>query len=66
MELITGLFSAFGLSASAGLNAYIPLLAVALLTRLHGSHQAQHTLGWNRERLDHCTPAGLISDRIFC
>jgi hypothetical protein len=33
MELITGLFSAFGLSASAGLNAYIPLLAVALLAR---------------------------------
>jgi hypothetical protein len=33
MELITGLFSAFGLSASAGLNAYIPLLALALLTR---------------------------------
>jgi hypothetical protein len=33
MELITGLFSAFGLSASAGLNAYIPLLTLALLTR---------------------------------
>lgn len=33
MELITGIFSAFGLSASAGLNAYIPLLIVALLAR---------------------------------
>lgn len=33
MELITGIFSAFGLSASAGLNAYIPLLILALLTR---------------------------------
>jgi hypothetical protein len=33
MELMTGLFSAFGLSASAGLNAYIPLLVVALLAR---------------------------------
>jgi hypothetical protein len=33
MELITGIFSAFGLSASAGLNAYIPLLVLALLTR---------------------------------
>ena len=31
MELITGLFTAFGLSASAGLNAYIPLLIVGLL-----------------------------------
>jgi hypothetical protein len=28
-----GIFSAFGLSASAGLNAYIPLLIVALLAR---------------------------------
>jgi len=32
MELL-GIFSAFGLSASAGLNAYIPLLVVALLAR---------------------------------
>jgi len=30
---LTGLFSAFGLSASAGLNAYIPLLVIALLAR---------------------------------
>lgn len=30
---ITSIFSAFGLSASAGLNAYIPLLVVALLGR---------------------------------
>lgn len=30
---ILGIFSAFGLSASAGLNAYIPLLVVALLGR---------------------------------
>lgn len=33
MELLSGIFSAFGLSASAGLNAYIPLLVVALLAR---------------------------------
>ncbi|MEA4907277.1 MAG: DUF4126 domain-containing protein [Chloroflexi bacterium] len=32
MELFS-IFSAFGLSASAGLNAYIPLLIVALLAR---------------------------------
>ena len=31
MEVLSGIFSAFGLSASAGLNAYIPLLVVALL-----------------------------------
>ncbi len=33
MELITGIFTAFGLSASAGLNAYIPLLLVGLMAR---------------------------------
>ncbi len=32
MEVL-GIFSAFGLSASAGLNAYIPLLVVALLAK---------------------------------
>jgi hypothetical protein len=32
MELL-GIFSAFGLSASAGLNAYIPLLVIALLAK---------------------------------
>jgi len=31
MELMTGIFTAFGLSASAGLNAYIPLLVVGLI-----------------------------------
>jgi hypothetical protein len=33
VEALLGIFSAFGLSASAGLNAYIPLLVVALLAR---------------------------------
>ncbi len=33
MAWVQGLFAAFGLSASAGLNAYIPLLVVALLAR---------------------------------
>ncbi|MGD0574743.1 MAG: DUF4126 domain-containing protein [Anaerolineales bacterium] len=33
MDAISGIFSALGLSASAGLNAYIPLLVVALLAR---------------------------------
>jgi len=35
MELL-GIFTAFGLSASAGLNAYIPLLIVALLAKFTG------------------------------
>lgn len=33
VDLWSGLFSAFGLSASAGLNAYIPLLIIALTAR---------------------------------
>lgn len=33
VQAITSLFSAFGLSASAGLNAYLPLLIVALAAR---------------------------------
>lgn len=33
MDLLTGIFTAFGLSASAGLNAYIPLLVVAVVAR---------------------------------
>ena len=33
MDLLTGIFTAFGLSASAGLNAYIPLLMVGLIGR---------------------------------
>src|SRR5271157_291558 len=31
MEALLGIFSAFGLSASAGLNAYIPLLVVGVI-----------------------------------
>jgi hypothetical protein len=33
MEAVSSIFSAFGLSASAGLNAYIPLLLVGLIAR---------------------------------
>src|SRR4026209_695322 len=33
MDLLTGIFTAFGLSASAGLNAYIPLVLVGLIGR---------------------------------
>jgi hypothetical protein len=33
MEVISGVLAAFGLSASAGLNAYIPLLVIAFLAR---------------------------------
>jgi hypothetical protein len=33
IEALSSIFTAFGLSASAGLNAYVPLLIVALLAR---------------------------------
>jgi len=33
MEMLTGVLAAFGLSASAGLNAYIPLLVISLTAR---------------------------------
>jgi hypothetical protein len=33
IESLSGIFTAFGLSSSAGLNAYLPLLIVALTAR---------------------------------
>jgi uncharacterized membrane protein len=42
---ILNIFSAFGLSASAGLNAYIPLLVVALLARF--THLIQLSSPWD-------------------
>lgn len=33
MDPLSGVFAAFGLSASAGLNAYLPLLTIALIGR---------------------------------
>ena len=39
MEALFGIMSAFGLSASAGLNAYIPLLVVGLLARFTNTIQ---------------------------
>jgi hypothetical protein len=41
MDLLLGIFSAFGLSASAGLNAYIPLLVVSLIARFTDLIQLQ-------------------------
>ena len=46
MEILLGIFSAFGLSASAGVNAYIPLLVVGAI-----AHYSPNTLSlgepWN-------------------
>ena len=43
MDVLLGIFSAFGLSASAGLNAYIPLLVVGTI-----SHYFPNTLTLNQ------------------
>ena len=50
MEMLLGVFSAFGLSASAGLNAYIPLLVVGVI-----AHYFPNTLALN-------TPWDLIAN----
>ncbi len=51
IEAFAGIFTAFGLSVSAGLNAYLPLLVVALLARFThlitlGSPYNHLTNGW--------------------
>lgn len=43
MDMLLGVFSAFGLSASAGLNAYIPLLVVGVI-----GHYFPNTLTLNQ------------------
>lgn len=45
MEVLLGIFSAFGLSASAGLNAYIPLLVVGVLA--HYTNLIKLTSPWD-------------------
>jgi uncharacterized membrane protein len=45
MDVLLGVFTAFGLSASAGLNAYIPLLVVGVLA--HYTDLIQLTEPWD-------------------
>ncbi len=45
MEVLLGVFSAFGLSASAGLNAYIPLLVVGVIA--HYTHWIKLSSPWD-------------------
>ena len=45
MDVLLGIFSAFGLSASAGLNAYIPLLVVGVLA--HYTNLIKLTSPWD-------------------
>jgi hypothetical protein len=45
MDALTNIFSAFGLSSAAGLNAYLPLLVVALTARF--THLIQLNEPWD-------------------
>jgi hypothetical protein len=60
------IFSAFGLSASAGLNAYIPLLVIALLGRF--TDLIELSSPW--DALESWWMIGLLLvlslDRVFC
>jgi hypothetical protein len=69
LELLTGILSAFGLSASAGLNAYIPLLAVALLARFTNLIQLNQpwdtlTNGWVIGVLIVLTAVEFFADKV--
>ncbi len=69
IEAIAGLATAFGLSASAGLNAYIPLLTVALLARftplIHlGSPWDLLTNGWIMGLLSILLLIEIFADKI--
>ena len=46
MEILSGIFSAFGLSASAGLNAYIPLLMVGLIANFTDQIRLPQEFAW--------------------
>ena len=53
MDVLLGIFSAFGLSASAGLNAYIPLLVVGVDCALFPeSVNFEFALGYTRQSVD--------------
>ncbi len=46
IESLSGIFTAFGLSSSAGLNAYLPLLIVALTARFTNLINLQPPFDW--------------------
>ena len=63
---VLGIFSAFGLSASAGLNAYIPLLVVALLARFTTITSIKRTLGCTCFLVDYWNSHISFLNRILC
>jgi len=69
MDAITGVFTAFGLSGSAGLNAYLPLLIVALLARFTNLIQLREpwtalTSGWTIGVLVVLLVIEIIADKV--
>jgi hypothetical protein len=58
MSALTNIFSAFGLASAADLNAYLPLLVVALTARLTGLTQLNEP--WNA-----LTSSGVIGALAF-
>ena len=59
-------FTAFGLAASAGLNAYIPLLVVSLLGKVYGPDQAGPTMGYAGKLVGDRDSGCSIGGGIFC
>lgn len=69
IEIISNILTGFGLSVSAGLNAYIPLLIVALLARFTNLIQLSHpydTLanGWVIGALAALVTVEAVADKI--
>ena len=67
MEMLLGIFSAFGLSASAGLNAYIPLLVIGVIAHYFPRNaQTCPALGPDRQPLDIDPARGFGHHRDGC
>ena len=61
MEALFAIFSAFGLSASAGLNAYIPLLVVGVIAHYTDLYRTRPTIRYTGQPVDP-DPAGHPAD----
>ncbi|OQB28573.1 MAG: hypothetical protein BWY10_00280 [Chloroflexi bacterium ADurb.Bin180] len=69
IEIISNILTGFGLSVSAGLNAYIPLLTVALLARFTNLIRLSHpydtlTNGWVIGALVVLAAIEVVADKI--
>ena len=60
------ILAAFGLSASAGLNAYIPLLVVSLLAKFTNLIDLSEPWVCDGKLVDHRAIDRSLADRILC